>query len=87
MSECHELGDEPSTQFVLHRANDLLVNFHGEKMNPAVAVAIRVKPSLNVVGNVFVEIVRSKPESRCLCNTTKDSCHSLASCSHNGIDT
>ena len=54
-SECHKLGHDFSSQFVLHKANDLLVNSQEERTN--VAVATCVKPSLNIAGNVFVEII------------------------------
>ena len=56
-SECHELGHDPSAQFILYKANDLLVSSHAEEANPAVAIAAHAEPSLNVTSDGFVEIV------------------------------
>ena len=54
---CHELCHDSSAQFVLHKANDFLVNSHGERTSPTVAVATHVEPSLDITSDVFVEIV------------------------------
>ena len=46
-----------STQFILCKANDL-VNSHGERANPTVAVATCVEHCLDITSDVFIEIIR-----------------------------
>ena len=50
-----KLGHDSSVQFILHELNDLLVYSYKKRM--ILTVVTHVKPSLNIAGNVFIDII------------------------------